>query len=116
MAEDRPRYSVEDIDRYFKTFKTGEAKAAAYTEIVSNELLKGYLNTTEGRLVFDSVIDGVRSNMMKIVSLAISGHGFDENIAEIKQAALQISAAYDFMYGIVVLLDRGKEHEKGMAE
>jgi hypothetical protein len=111
MAEQDKRWTTEEISNYISGFP-GEEKDSVMRELIGAKLLRQFLDTVEGKLLLDSTVDAIRDNTMKIVSLTING--FDKSIDEIRQAALQINVAYDFMYGIATQLNRGEDHEKRM--
>jgi hypothetical protein len=52
---------------------------------------------------------------MKIVRFCIAGSDSEKEFeSKIRQMALQINVAYDFMHGIATTLTRGEEHENNM--
>jgi hypothetical protein len=111
MADQDKRWTTEEISNYISGFP-GEQKDSVIRELVGAKLIRQFLDTPEGKLLLDSTVDSIRDNTMKIVSLSVSG--FDKSIDEIRQAALQINVAYDFMYGVATQLNRGEDHEKRM--
>ena len=110
MEGERPRFTTEEISKYLEKFYTSEARESVVKELVSSDILKRGLESPEGKLILANTIDLVRSNMMKIVRLAIDGG----KTKDIEHCALQISLAYDFMCGIAGVLTKGEEHEKGL--
>jgi hypothetical protein len=108
------RWSTEELSDYIRHFDTAEARENVVRELMASKILSECLETAHGRLVLNSTIDAVRSNMMKIVRLSIEGA--QKNVDEIIQAALQINVAYDFMHGIATTLTRGEDHEKRMVK
>jgi hypothetical protein len=106
------RWSTKELSSYIQNFDTAEARENVVRELMASKILSEFLETTHGRLVLNSTIDAVRSNMMKIVRLSIEGA--QKNVDEITQAALQINVAYDFMYGIATTLTMGEDHETMM--
>ncbi len=113
---ERRKWDLERLNEYINSggFKTTDEKDAVLRELKVSEILNEYLGTIQGMIIMDSVVDSVRENMMKIVSLSISGS--KENEDAIKQASLQIGIARDFMFGILTALERGMAHEKAMGE
>ena len=95
-------------------FTTEFQRDVVVTELKKAEILEEFLEGPEGKIVLDFVLDSVRNNMSKIVNL--SAAGFDENISAIKQAAFKIKIAHEFMYSLVVILDRGQKHEELMMD
>lgn len=112
MPEQERIFSIEGINKYLKRYDTVEGKEAVQIELQSGKILGSYLDSPEGRLVIDSVIDGIRLNMRKIISLSVDG--FDKNLTEIRHSSLQISEAHDFLCGLRTILDRADEHAKGI--
>ena len=110
--DDIKRWSTQELSDYIRLFDTAEARENVVKELMAAKILNDFLGTTHGRLLLNSTIDGIRSNMMKIVRLSIEG--IDPNREKITQAALQINVAYDFMHGIATTLTRGEEHETKM--
>uniref|UniRef100_A0A6M3KXH2 Uncharacterized protein n=1 Tax=viral metagenome TaxID=1070528 RepID=A0A6M3KXH2_9ZZZZ len=110
--DDIKRWSTQELSDYIRLFDTAEARENVVKELMASKILNDFLNTTHGRLILNSTIDGVRSNMMKIVRLSIENAA--KNTGEITQSALQINVAYDFMHGIATTLTRGEDHETKM--
>lgn len=110
--DDVKRWSTQELSDYIRLFDTSEARENVVKELMASKILAEFLDTTHGRLVLNSTIDAVRSNMMKIVRACVNGP--DENYKDIVQAALQINVAFDFMHGIATMATRGEEHEKKM--
>lgn len=112
------RWSTEELSEYISKFDTAEARESVVKELMTAKILSDFLETTHGRLVLNSTIDAVKSNMMKIVRLAVenadNSYPDPSFINQIVQAALQINVAYDFMHGIVTMLTRGDDHEARM--
>jgi len=111
MPEQDRRWTTEEISNYISGFTEIERENVV-RELMGSKILRTFLDTPEGKLTLGSTIDSIRDQMMKIVRLSISG--FDGNLEEIKQAALQINVAYDFMHGIATTLSRGEDHETRM--
>ncbi len=110
MAEDR-RWTTEEISNYISRF-TDVERDNVIRELMSSKILRSFLDTAEGKLLLESVVDSIRDQMMKIVRFSIEG--FDVHEKELRQAALQINVSYDFMHGIAKTLTRGEEHESRM--
>jgi len=111
MPEQDRRWTTEEISNYISKFTEVE-RDNVIRELMGAKILSNYLNMPEGKLILNSVIDSIRDYTMKIIRLSVDG--FDKNKEEIKQAALQVNVAYDFIYGIATILTRGEEHEESM--
>lgn len=108
------RWNLEQLDRYVKSsgFSSNFEVDAVIKALRSLELIRDFFDTPTGGVLMSSVVDGIRSNMMKIIRLSVDG--FDKNEAEIRHAALQINVAHEFMYGILTTMDRGEEIERNV--
>ena len=104
-------WTNDDLSNYVSFF-TENQREYVLKEIFESELLQKFLNTTEGRLVLNNVVDSIRDYTMQIVALSVEG--FDKNKEKIKQASLQINLAYKFMYQIAGTVTKGEEHSKKM--
>ena len=111
MAEEK-RWNLERLTEYLNSggFRTPFEKENVLKELRISEILKVYLDTLEGAVILDSVVEAIADNLRKIVQL--SNEGFDGHLEEIRQAAWQIGIAHKFMLGIVTALARGKMHEE----
>jgi len=101
------QWSNEDLSNYITKF-SDEQRESVLKQIVESELIQKFLDTTEGRLVLDGTVDLIRDCTMKIVSLSLNG--FEKNLAEIKQSALQIDVAHKFMHRIASTVMSGEAH------
>lgn len=104
-------WSNNDLSDYISNFSDVQ-RESVLKEILEAELLAKFISKTEGRLLLNSVVDQIRDLTMSIVSLSVDG--FDENSDKIKQAALQINVAYDFMYKIANMVTTGDQHIKNI--
>lgn len=109
----RPKLPLAAMNEYVKRYSE-EAKASVYKALIENDTLNECLSTVQGRLVLDSVVDAIRSHMGSIIRMSVEG--FDKNEEAIKQAALQISVAYDFAKHIADKLNTGEEHKNAILD
>lgn len=100
-----------ELSNYISFFAENQ-REYVLKEILESELLQKFLNTTEGRLILNNVVDSIRDNTMQIVALSVEG--FKKNTDKIEQASLQINLAYKFMYQIASTATKGEEHTKKM--
>ena len=81
-------------------------------QILENDLLAKFLDTTEGRLILGNVVDTICADTMSIVRLATDGQ-MQETDAII-QFARKINVAYNFMYSIAKMAEEGNTHKEGI--
>ena len=103
-------WTNSDLVEYISLFKEKE-RENILKQILENDLLKKFLDTTEGRLILGHVIDSIAEQTMKIVRLCIDGN---KEMEEIINAAQQISLAYNFMYKLANIALSGKTHEENL--
>jgi hypothetical protein len=96
----------EDLKDWATTFAVHVARNVI-SEIVKNDILKRILATPEGRLLCTATMGDVKQDVMNIVSL--SNDGFDKNSDAIKQSALRIKVAYNFMAGLATIIIKGED-------
>ena len=108
MPEDKT-WTGKEIREYASQYNDNE-KLAVVDDLLKDEILARFLNTSEHRVIIDSVVDEIALNIRLIIDLAIDG--FDKNIEKIRQASFRISIARKFMFSIATIADRGKEHQK----
>jgi hypothetical protein len=102
-------WSNEELTNYVTNF-SDEQRESVLKQILETELLQKFINTPDGRLILNSVVERIRDYTMLIVSLSVSG----KPIEDIKEAALKINIAYDFMYSIAGMISKGDDHKKNM--
>jgi hypothetical protein len=102
-------WTNDDLGNYITHFSESQ-RENVLKQILESELLQQFLGTTEGRLILNSVVDKIRDNTMKIVSLSIS----NKNTQELIDAAYQIHMAYDFMYAIAGMATAGETHKESI--
>ena len=119
MAEDglwkdgvNTRWDKDAFKRYVNAsgFTTEVQIRTVLNALTISNIVMDFLDTLHGKLVMSSVIEKIKVNLNEIISL--SRAGFDSNIDGIRQATLEISTAYDFMIGILGIIDRGDDYEK----
>mgnify|MGYP003394740199 CR=1 FL=1 len=119
MAEDglwkdgvNTRWDKDAFNRYVNAsgFTTEIQIRTVLNALTISNIVMDFLDTIHGKLVMSSVIEKIKVNLNEIISL--SRAGFDSNIDGIRQATLEISTAYDFMIGILGIIDRGDDYEK----
>lgn len=103
MARD---WSYQELSDYVQFFDDAQ-KEAVLKAITEHELLGKFLDSTEGRLILNNVVDQIRDYTMKIVSLSVDGAAKNEK--EIIQASLNIRVAYNFMYKIASMAMQGEK-------
>lgn len=97
-------WSYQELSDYVQFFD-GAQKEAVLKALTEHELIGKFLDSTEGRLILDNVVEQIRDYTMKIVNLSVEGT--KKNEAEIIQAALNIRVAYNFMYKIASIAMQG---------
>ena len=114
MIENEKRWNLDRINSYCKSsgFTSAETKAIVLKQLTTAPVIERYLDTLEGAVMMDSIVELVRDSMMKIVKLSVAGFDLHQN--EIKQAALQIAAGHKFMYSILTALADAKIHNDGI--
>jgi len=91
-------------------FANESDKMDVFNEVRTAEILQTFLDTVEGKIICNSVINAMTLQVRNIIRLSIEG--FDQNREAIKQAALQIDIAHKFLMGLVDYLATGKSHEE----
>lgn len=99
-------WSYTELSNYVQYFDEAQ-KEAVLKSVTEHELIGKFLNSTEGRLILNNVVDQIRDFTMKIVSLSVDGA--KKNNDEITQAALNIRVAYNFMYKIASIVVQGEK-------
>jgi hypothetical protein len=102
-------WNNQELSDYISLFPDVQ-RESVLKEILESKLLQDFLATTEGRLILGNVVDMIRDHTMQVVRASIDG--FDKHVDEIRNSALQINIAYNFMYKIASMATKGEEHEK----
>lgn len=110
------RWNVDLINRYVNGggFTNQFQIDTVLKELKTMQIIEGVLDTTAGKVMMSSVVDGIADNIGSIIGLSIDG--FDKNAEEIRHKALQIGVYSDFLINLRNMLSRGKEHEDRMSE
>jgi hypothetical protein len=108
------RWNVDLINRYVNSggFTAQFEIDTVLKELRTKQIIEGVLDTTIGKVMMSSIVDGIAKDMGAIIGLSIDG--FDKNMDEIRQKSLQIGVSCDFLINLRTLLSRGEEHEKKM--
>jgi len=108
------RWNVDLINKYVNSggFTAQFEIDTVLKELRTKQIIEGVLDTTIGKVMMSSIIDGIATDMGAIIGLSIDG--FDKNMDEIRQKSLQIGVSCDFLINLRTLLSRGEEHEKKM--
>lgn len=108
------RWNTDEITKYINSsgLTTKIEIEAILNELKVSQVVMGFLDTVEGKLVMASVLESIRNNVRKIHRLSVEG--FDKNFEEIRQASMQVHVSHDFMLGILSMLSRGEDYEKAM--
>jgi len=108
---DKHDWTNADLANYISFFPDVQ-RENVLKEILESRLLQDFLATTEGRLILGNVVDMIRNTTMRIVRISVDG--FEKNVDEIKQCALQINIAYNFMYNIADMATKGEKHTEAI--
>jgi hypothetical protein len=107
-------WTNEDLSNYITHFSENQ-REYVLKQILESELLQQFLGTTEGRLILNSVVDKIRDNTMKIVSLATKDCECPDTIVDLIRAeAIEMNVAYDFMYAIADMATKGEKHKESI--
>lgn len=108
------RWNVDLINKYVNSggFTAQFEIDTVLKELRTKQIIEGVLDTTIGKVMMSSIVDGIAKDMGAIIGLSIDG--FDKNMDEIRQKSLQIGVSCDFLINLRTLLSRGEEHEKKM--
>jgi len=108
------RWNVDLINKYVNSggFTAQFEIDTVLKELRTKQIVEGVLDTTIGKVMMSSIVDGIAKDMGAIISMSIGG--FDKNMNEIRQKSLQIGVSCDFLINLRTLLSRGEEHEKKM--
>jgi hypothetical protein len=97
----------DELENYITSFRE-EQRETVYKQIIDSELLEKAFSTSEGKLILDSAVDMIASNVMTIVkNCGPREIEFDE----LKRAAREINTTYKLMSDWANILIRGSEHK-----
>jgi len=96
----------DQLEGYINGFRENQ-REVVYKQIIDSELLEKAFSTSEGKLILDSAVDLIASNVMSIVSNC-SG---EANIEKVMDSAVEINTTYKLMTDWAKILIRGSEHK-----
>ena len=97
----------DELENYINSFREDQ-RETVYKQIIDSELLEKAFSTSEGKLILDSAVDLIASNVMTIVKdCAKTGDASNT----VYQAAKEINTAYKLMSDWAKILIRGSEHK-----
>jgi hypothetical protein len=97
----------DELENYINSFNEHQ-REAVYKHIIDSELLEKAFSTSEGKLILDSAVDLIASNVMKIVKECGNSA---ENEGLLRDAAWEINTTYRIMTDWAKILIRGSEHK-----
>lgn len=100
-------WTNQELGEYVSRF-TDIQRDNVLKQLLEQDILARFLATSEGRLVLNSVVDGIARDTMEIVRLSISGD--DMSLCKMEKVAQRIHAAFSFMHGIATIAITGEDH------
>lgn len=100
-------WTNQELGEYVSRF-TDMQRENVLKQLLEQDILARFLATSEGRLVVNSVVDGITRDTMEIVRLSVSDD--EMTLSKMERVAQRIHTAYTFMYGIAKLAVDGEEH------
>jgi len=100
-----------DIFEYVDKFHNAQ-KETVLMEIMKDTELQRYLSTVEGRLVCNSVVDKISSDIGSLIDVVRNGE--PDMAKSLLNIAQRINVALDFMVGLAAIAKKGMEHETRM--
>jgi hypothetical protein len=98
----------DELENYINSFREDQ-REVVYKQIIDSELLQKAFSTSEGKLILDSAVDLIASNVMQIVrECAQIG---EEPSQGVDRAAREINTTYKLMTDWAKILIRGSEHK-----
>ena len=111
----RREWNNDQLMKYKSCFREDEQDTILKV-VVESELLKEFLDTTEGRLLLGKVMDSIESDLTQIINLAIGDASMTTKKDNIFAAAQRINVAYKFMHNLATMAAKGKEHTENMKQ
>jgi hypothetical protein len=98
----------DELENYITSFPEHQ-RESVYKQIIDSELLDKAFSTSEGKLILDSAVDMIASNVMNIVRECAKTGDAD---AKVYDAAREINVTYKIMLDWANIIIRGDEHKK----
>ena len=106
-------WTNQDLKNYITRFKD-EQREYVLNTILEADLLRNFLNTIGGRLIINSAVDSINSQITNMLNLCLQPP--EKVREEIMRSALIVNVTYDFIRRMAVIADQAEEHEKAMAK
>lgn len=97
----------DELENYISHFKEHQ-REHILKQILDSELLEKAFSTSEGKLILNSAVDLIASNVMSIVKNCGER---EVEIVEVKDSAREINITYKLMADWAKILIRGNEHK-----
>lgn len=113
MSELTENWTAADLNIYINRIREDE-RDLVLAQVLDKRRLRQYLDTPDGKLILRDAINTVHSELMEIFKLVIDDPR--KNIDKIVTSSDRYRAVINIMNRWMVLLKKGEEHEKKMAE
>ena len=99
----------DELENYINSFRENQ-RETVYKQIIDSDLLEKAFSTSEGKLILDSAVDLITSNVIKIVRQCAEVKP-DKFETYVYPYAMEINIAYKLMTDWAKILIRGSEHK-----
>ena len=103
----------DELEDYINSFQFHQ-REVVYKQILDSEILEKAFSTTEGKLILNSAVDIITSNILKILDACIEKSDGDDLIADIYKHAAEINLAHKMMTEWAKILISGNGHKTKM--
>lgn len=100
----------EELENYINGFQP-QQREAIYKQIIDSELLAKAFETSEGKLILNSGVDLITSNVLQIVRYC-SDNPPEDAVKRLYPFASEINTTYKLMTDWAKILIRGSEHKE----
>lgn len=100
-----------DLIEYLKKYSENQ-RDYVLDKILQSDLLRKFMDTTGGRLIINSIVHQISANVSEILNICVGK--YDEDA--IRQCALKINIAFDFMHQLATIAEEAEKHERAMAK
>jgi len=100
----------DQLEQYINSFREIQREEIA-KHIIDSELLREAFETSAGRMILNSAVDLITSNVIQIVRYC-SESPPNESITQIQPHAAEINTTHKLMTDWAKILIRGGEHKK----
>ena len=97
----------DELENYINGFRENQ-REVVYKQILDSEILAKAFSTSEGKLILDSAVDLITSNVMSIVK---NCGDREVEITEVRDSAREINTTHKLMTDWAKILIRGNEHK-----